>query len=130
MESDWLLGWSKDDGPPSVVPPGRPAGRASNAPRRAPEQATAAAGERQRVRVLDPVSEEATSNISDMQLMFFGTSAGQPTSGRRGQPLPLTTPPILPAPIAGTSCNRGSDPALPLLCITPLHCRPRQALAA
>lgn len=38
--------------------------------------------ERSAVRELDPSSEEAIANSSDMQLVFFGTSAQRPTKAR------------------------------------------------
>ena len=38
--------------------------------------------ERAAVRELDPSSEEAVANTSDMQLVFFGTAAQRPTKAR------------------------------------------------
>ena len=83
-DTDWLLGWGEDNESSKAPPPARQPHRQATAapsPRREPELAQGVA-ERQRVRVLDPLSEEAISNICDMQLLFFGTSAGQPALGR------------------------------------------------
>jgi hypothetical protein len=45
-------------------------------------------GERAAVRVLEATSEDTIANVSDLQLVFFGTSARQTTAARCGFPSP------------------------------------------
>lgn len=83
-DSDWLLGWGDDAESSRAAPPVRQPpkqARAAQSQEQGLEHAQNAA-ERQRVRILDPLTEDAISNVSDMQLLFFGTSAGQPAVGR------------------------------------------------
>ena len=80
-ESDWPLDWDNEGEAATEAPHAGPAPAREPAPERARVPDQDAGGPRQLVRVLDPLSEEAISN-ADMQLIFLGTAAGQPTRAR------------------------------------------------